>query len=89
MSYADDHIEQFMAEEAMWRDTVHSYIERVTLHELLDAARRTMLRVRVDHPDYDEEEVEKARSIMLKGIGYQKLSDRQRYVLGDFILTYQ
>jgi len=89
MSYADDHIDQFMAEEAMYRAAVEDYVARLSLHDLLTETRRTLLKVRVDHRDYDEEEVEKARSIMLKGIGYQKLSDRQKYALGDFILTYQ
>lgn len=88
MAELDYTIENLMFEEAMWRDSVGEYIDGQTDHELMSETRKVLHTSSARQRNNNPKEYEKAQSILTKGIIYQKLTDRQRYALGDFIMGY-
>jgi hypothetical protein len=87
MSWLDDNYDAILMEQYAWRDEVEEYVAASSDQELMKATGEVLR----DLPEYlpeDDKDVVKARSILQKGIIYQKLTERQRYALGDFILSY-
>ena len=88
MSHADDCYEQYMIEQCLWNEDVERYIKSKSLPELFQATRRILAQLTKEGIE-DEADVVKIRSILIKGIANQYLSERQKYALGDFVLTYE
>ncbi|QIW88639.1 hypothetical protein P59_041 [Bacillus phage P59] len=87
MSWIDDHYDEIIMEQYAWRDEVEEYVAASSDQELMKATGE-VLRALPEYLPEDDKGVVKARSILQKGIIYQKLTEKQRYALGDFILSY-
>jgi hypothetical protein len=87
MSWLDDNYDAILMEQAAFRDEVEDYVSASSDQELMKVTGE-ILRALPDYLKPDDEEVVRAKSIVQKGIIYQYLTERQRFALGDFILSY-
>lgn len=81
---ADEAWEMALMDDYTWSDTVESYLDEVSNNELV-AEVRTVL----NDPDTlkSENETNKMWGILTYYRGYQRLTDKQRYALADFVLS--
>jgi hypothetical protein len=76
--------ELYEEERRMFKQEI---IKQRSFHELL-ADTRKLLHQKFSDPNDSSEFTDMVRSILQKGIIYQKLSDKQKNVLASFILKY-
>jgi hypothetical protein len=84
VSYFEDYIEAQLIENFYWETHVEDSLEFWSNDELLQGASKTLQTFPGEkrmHEDYNI-----IRSILIYGIGYRKLSDKQRFVLLRFIM---
>jgi predicted DNA binding protein len=88
MSEADYIAGEIMFEKAMIHSSIDTYISQTSFKQLLLDTQKALKHV-IEHSYYldkeDNERLERVQSIYLKGIGYQRLTDKQKTVLGRFI----
>lgn len=72
-------------ERENWEDLVNEHVAELTPKELVIQAKDVLQGLPPDYPRLKQ--VETVRSIMIQWIGYQRMSDKQKYVLGNFILS--
>jgi hypothetical protein len=91
MSYVDYIEGEIMYEQAMMRQSVEDCITGMDPLRLLQESREALQATADDYQSMPERErkfIQMARSVQMKGIAYQSLSDKQRMVLGWAIFHY-
>jgi hypothetical protein len=81
-------IDRMIWEELNYRDwsgEVHDYTSRFTFKELMLEAKEVLAESRAA---VSIDQANKVTSIITFGIVHQRLTDKQIYALGDFILTH-
>lgn len=85
IEYAEQDMLIELAAQHYWDEEVNEYTEKFTVPELMLEARELL----IEHKDtVSKLELHRIRGILTYGIVNQHLSEKQRYVLGDFILTH-
>lgn len=87
MSWIDDNWDQIVWDMYNWRNKVNDFIENKSNEELMKMAKKVVESLNPKYmDDMDKKEVIKILNIISFGTCKRYLSNKQRYVLGEFIL---